>query len=178
LYFYNTTTDREDINDMTTIPTTDRPATDAELPRRIRRPLVVLALVGYPLSVFCWTIAQTWLGLPPVVGGIIGLALVPAYVFAMWRIYEFRNHLAQAPDDQLDERQIRVRDRAYLESYRAFVAVTLLGLAALAIIPDLIDQPITLTYDVVQWLVMGAILLSLILPSAVVAWNEPDLAAE
>lgn len=163
---------------MTRSRATTSRAADAEMRRSVRRPLVVMALVGYPASVFLWTFAQSWLGLPPVMGGILGLALVPAYLYAGWRIYEFRSRLAQAPDHELDERQLRVRDRAYLESYRVFVGVTLLAVVGLAILPDLVDRPVAFTYDIAQWWVMGAILLSLILPSAVVAWNEPDLAED
>jgi hypothetical protein len=149
---------------------------DIELPRRIRRPLAVVAVVGYPAAVFCWTIAQTWLGLAPPVGGIAGLALILGSLFAMWRIYAFRSHLAQAPDAQLDERQVQIRDRAYLDSYRIFVGVTLVALVLLGLVPGMVDKPLTLTFDVVNWFVTGAVLISLVLPSAVVAWREPDLA--
>jgi len=114
--------------------------------------------------------------MPAPVAGIIGLLIVPPTLFAMWRVYEFRSRLAQAPDGDLDERQIQIRDRAYLESYRIYVGVTLIGLVLAAIVPDIVDRPLVLTYDVVQWFVMGAILLSLVLPSAIVAWREPDLA--
>ena len=161
----------------------DRPVTsakvidsDIELPRRVRRPLVVVAVVGYPAAVFSWTIAQTWLGLAPPIGGIAGLLIVLVSLYAMWRIYEFRSHLAQAPDAQLDERQVQVRDRAYLDSYRIFVGVTLVALVLLGLVPGMVERPLTLTFDVVNWFVMGAVLLSLVLPSAVVAWREPDLA--
>jgi hypothetical protein len=149
---------------------------DIELPRRIRRPLAVVALVGYPAAVFCWTIGQTWLGLPPAIGGIAGLALILVTLFAMWRIYEFRSHLAQAPDAQLDERQVQIRDRAYLDSYRIFVGVTLVALVVAGLVPGILGRPLTLTFDVVNWFVMGGVLISLALPSAVVAWREPDLA--
>jgi len=173
LYNYNVKMLHEDVSVMTSTRAT---APDLELPRRVRRPLAVVAIIGYPAAVFFWTLAQSWLGLPPAVGGIAGLALILVSLFAMWRVYEFRSRLAQAPDAQLDERQVQVRDRAYLDSYRIFVAITLVALALAGIIPDLIDRPLALTYDVVNWFVMGGILISLALPSAVVAWREPDLA--
>lgn len=159
---------------MKTSRVIDTRAQDAELPRRQRRILVAVALLGYPTSVFLWTLAQSWLGLPGLAMGILGLALVPAYAYAGWRIYDFRARLAQAPDHDLDERQVRVRDRAYLEAYRIFAGVTLVAVVGLAILPDLLDRPVAFTYDVAQWWVVGTFLVSLLLPSAVVAWNEPE----
>lgn len=53
--------------------------------------------------------------------------------------------------------------------------LVLVALLAVAVLPDILDTPITLDYLTLQWFIMGAILTSVTLPSAVVAWGEPDL---
>lgn len=145
-----------------------------ELPRSSRRLLAALAVAGYPVAVLFLTQAPQ-LGVPAPVAGGVALIGIGITLFAMWRCYAFRGKLAQAPDDRLDEREIRIRDRAYLESYRLFVLAVLVALVAVAIIPDVLDRPITLDYATLNWFIMGAILVSLALPSAVVAWVEPDV---
>jgi len=68
-----------------------------------------------------------------------------------------------------------VRDRAYLESYRVFVAVVLVGLLVVGIGSDVVDRPLLVDFDVVQPVLWAGILYGMLLPSAVVAWGEPDL---
>ncbi|HEX5829301.1 MAG TPA: hypothetical protein VFY23_17365 [Candidatus Limnocylindrales bacterium] len=150
---------------------------DAELRRPVRRLLVLVAMLGYPLLVVAW------LGLPA--AGITGLpwaiavgAIGLAVLMASFTLYQFRRSMAQSPDAMLDERQVRVRDRAYLVAYQAFAGMTLIVLLLLGIGADALDAPVTLTYDVIQPLIWGAILYGMVLPSAVVAWQEPDLDGE
>lgn len=142
--------------------------------RARRRGLVVIALLSYPLLV------AAWLGLPA--AGVTGIPWAIAVLAASglmllsnYGLYAFRRSMAQAPDADLDERQVAVRDRAYLEAYRIFAAIMLLGLLIVGILPDAIDRPLDVTYETVQPFLLGAILYSIILPSAVVAWGEPDL---
>jgi hypothetical protein len=56
-----------------------------------------------------------------------------------------------------------------------FVLITLVTLIALTLGPTLFDEPIALTYEVANWVIVGVVLIALTLPSAVVAWHEPDL---
>lgn len=157
--------------------TSTRPPTpDAELARRIRRPLAVIAVIGYPVAVVFWAVAYGVFGVPPAVAGVVGLVVILLTVFAIRRVYQFRSRLAQAPDDQLDERQLQIRDRAYVESYRIFAAITIVALVLVGIVPDLLDHPLTFDYTVANFFVMGAVILLIALPSAVVAWREPDVA--
>lgn len=144
------------------------------LSRTGRRALVVSALSGYPIFL------GAWFGLPAM--GITGVAWAVAVaaiglatLAAMVALYRFRRSMAQAPEDRLDERQIAVRDHAYLQSYRLFCGGLLLALVAVAIAPDLLDRTLSVTYETIQPLVWAGILYSIILPSAVVAWQEPDL---
>jgi tryptophan-rich sensory protein len=93
-------------------------------------------------------------------------------------LYGFQTSMAHVPDAQLDERQIAIRDRAYLVSYRILATFMLLGIFALSIAPDVLDRPLVVTFETMQPLMWGALLYSLILPSAVIAWQEPDLPGE
>jgi hypothetical protein len=148
-----------------------------ELRLPARRVLVLVSMLGYPVFVFAWT------GLPA--AGITGIpwavtvaALGLGVILSSLALYQFRRSMAQAPDAQLDERQIRVRDRAYLDAYRAFAVIVLLVLFVGGIVADWLEPPIPLTYDVVQALMWGALLYSMVLPSAVVAWQERDIPIE
>jgi uncharacterized membrane-anchored protein len=137
--------------------------------------MAILAIAGYPLALTFWLVVGPAFGLQPGIGAIVSLALLAVTMFAMYRLYAFRSKMAQASDQMLDERQRQVRDRAYVDSYRWFVLITLLTLVAVSLFPTLLDVPITLTYDVANWYIVGVVLISIALPSAVVAWREPDL---
>ncbi len=143
------------------------------MPKVGRRALVLLVMVGYPVFVAAWLLPSAlgiagpgWVLTAAVLGLVIALGA--------FSLYQFRRSMAQSPDALLDERQIAIRDRAYLESYRVLSVIVLFGLLLAGILPDLLDRPIALTYDTVQPIIWGLLLYSLILPSAVVAWREPD----
>jgi hypothetical protein len=148
---------------------------EGEIPRRQRRWLAIVAVAGYPIALAAWLVIGPRVGLPPGLAAIVGLALLAVTMFAMYRLYLFRSKMAQASDEMLDERQRQVRDRAYVDSYRVFVLITLVTLIALTLGPTLFDEPIALTYEVANWVIVGVVLIALTLPSAVVAWHEPDL---
>lgn len=159
---------------MLTRPRLQMDATADRLGRPARRGLVLVALLGYPILV------AAWIGLPAV--GITGLpwlvvvtSIAAVMTLAGVLLYRFQRSLAQSPEDRLDERQVAVRDRAYLHSYRILSGGVLLGLLAAAIAPDLLDRPLSVSYETMQPLLWAAILYSIILPSAVVAWQERDL---
>jgi len=137
--------------------------------------MAILAIAGYPLALIVGLVLAPKLDVIPGLGAVLGLAILAVTMFAMYQLYRFRSQMAQAPDDRLDERQRQIRDRAYVDSYRWFVLITLLTLVALSLGPTLLDAPITLTFEVANWFIVGIVLISIALPSAVVAWREPDL---
>jgi hypothetical protein len=149
----------------------------AEPSLRVRRAIVLVAMVGYPAFVAAW-VGLPLLGVTGIAWGIAVGVLGLGVLLAALALYQFRRAMAQAPDTQLDERQVRVRDRAYLDAYRVYATVVMLVLLIGAILADGLDQPVALTFDLVQPLIWGAILYGMILPSAVVAWQEPDLPGE
>jgi len=148
-----------------------------ETPRVVRRALVGAALAGYPVFVAAW-IGLPTLGVTGIPWALVVAALGLGVILAAIALYQFRRRMAQSPDRDLDERQIAIRDRAYLVSYRAFSAIVLGGLLVAGILPDVLDRPLAVTFEAVQPVFWGAFLYSIILPSAVVAWQEPDLPAD
>jgi hypothetical protein len=143
----------------------------------VRRLLVLVALLGYPLFVGAWA----GLGgdrIPVLAWGLMVGLLGAGVLGASWALYRFRRAMAQAPNAMLDERQVAVRDRAYLDAYRLFTSITLLVLVVAAIGADLADVSVELSFEVLQPIIWGTILYAIVLPSAVVAWREPDLAAD
>jgi hypothetical protein len=146
-------------------------------PRSLRRVLVVGVLAGYPLFVAAW-VGLPELGVTGLVWTIVVAGLGLGVMLGALGLYQFQASMAHVPDAQLDERQIGIRDRAYLVSYRILATLMLLGIFAFSIAPDVLDRPLAVTFETMQPLMWGALLYSLILPSAVIAWQEPDLPGE
>jgi hypothetical protein len=79
-------------------------------------------------------------------------------------------HAADLPDDQLDEREVEVRDRSYLHAYQA-----LGGALALLLFVTVVDESPLGDGEVVQswtYLVLSLLLLALALPSVVLAVRQ------
>jgi uncharacterized membrane protein len=150
---------------------------DMELSRPIRRLLVVAAMLGYPLFVLAW-VGLPAAGVTGIAWGATVAAIGLVVILSAAQLYLFRRSMAQSPDALLDERQVRIRDRAYLVAYQVFAALTMLGLIVVGIGSDALDRPVVVDFDVVQPLIWGAVLYGIVMPSAVVAWQEPDLAGE
>lgn len=145
------------------------------LTRLRRRSAVVATYLGYLAMVSVWYLASAYqsVGLFILVSllGLLMLSGLGVLVTSwVW-------NAANAPDPNLDERQRRVRDRAYLHSYQAFAgSVTAMGFYA-AIAWDN-GWWLPATWNQVQAVMWGVLLLALTLPAAIVAWTEPDLADE
>lgn len=76
--------------------------------------------------------------------------------------------LPDAPDDLLDERQVAVRNAAYIHAYRLFaVAVLVWGFAVLNLLPQDPQRSVI-------GLVMALCTLAAALPSMVLAWSLPS----
>lgn len=133
-----------------------------------RRTAVAVQLLSYPLLCaagyqFAW---PTRFVLP--------LALV---IYAGASVYLYRGtgfwQFGNAPDDQLDERQVQVRNRAYRLAYATVCSLVLLLLAYLLLAPALgwaIPPVDTLLIN----LFYTAVILLPVLPSAILAWTESD----
>ena len=96
-----------------------------------------------------------------------GLAWFPVYFLLRRHVQE----AADLPDEWLDEREIGLRDRSYLEAYRLLggaVAVSLL----VAIVDDAVDAGV-----MTSWLnpLAALLLLSAVLPSMILAMRTAGL---
>lgn len=102
------------------------------------------------------------------VGTLGGLLLLIGYLLIRTSV----RHIADSPDELLDERQIALRDRSYLHSYRIISSVFALALVALFIRVDLSET----AFEISDWWGTGTwfslIMLMAGLPSMVVAWLD------
>lgn len=102
------------------------------------------------------------------VGTLGGLLLLIGYLLIRTSV----RHIADSPDELLDERQIALRDRSYLYSYRIISSVFALALVALFIRIDLSET----AFEISDWWGTGTwfslIMLMAGLPSMVVAWLD------
>ena len=102
------------------------------------------------------------------VGALGGLILLSGYLLIRTSV----RHIADSPDELLDERQIALRDRSYLHSYRIISSVFALIIVALFIRIDLSES----VFEITDWWGTGTwfslIMLMAGLPSMVVAWLD------
>jgi len=102
------------------------------------------------------------------IGTLGGLLLLVGYLLIRTSV----RHIADSPDELLDERQIALRDRSYLHSYRIISSVFALALVALFIRIDLSES----AFEISNWWGTGTwfslIMLMAGLPSMVVAWLD------
>ncbi len=140
--------------------------------RTHRRIAVLATYLGYLAMIGVWFVASSYrsVGLFIVVS-VLGIVMLSGLgvLLTSW-IWSAAN----APDPELDERQQRVRDRAYLHSYQTFAGlVTLAGFYAAVAWDN--GWWLPATWNHVQAVMWGVLLLALTLPAAVVAWREPDM---
>ena len=102
------------------------------------------------------------------IGTLGGLLLFVGYLLIRTSV----RHIADSPDELLDERQIALRDRSYLHSYRIISSVFAIALIALFIRIDLSES----AFEISNWWGTGTwfslIMLMAGLPSMVVAWLD------
>ena len=147
---------------------------DLTIRQQRRRVVVTVALCAYP----AFMVEEALLGRTevPTILRVVAAAAILTIMFAtLRRVVTYQNALARQPDVALDERQIRVRDRAYLVAYRWF-ALAVLGCLLVARIAVEVHVAPGFWSDLVPVFLWGALVYSIVLPSAVVAWETPDSA--
>ncbi len=103
------------------------------------------------------------------------LVLVGA-LFILWGYLALRasvRHVADAPDELLDERQIAARDRTYLQSYRILAA---LAVSVFVVLSILTQEGIFADLPDKTWtgLWFSGIMLVAGIPNMVLAWTTTD----
>lgn len=148
-----------------------RPA-PSRLPRSARRCIVAASALMAAAGLLAVALLPPGSTAATLVKLLIVFAVVAALAWVVTRSTVW--FLSSAPDAALDERERRIRERAYVRAYGVFV-----GLAALAAFylldlgPDL---GLWVPADYNDWwaIVWAFVLLALGLPAALVAWDLPD----
>jgi hypothetical protein len=133
--------------------------------------LGVLSLIIAPIVFWIEDFIQTGFGI---------LAIIP--IFLIWWLLRISVRLvADAPDEYLDEFQVRQRDRTYLHSFRilaGIVTALAVALMVITIVTDFQSQAgvdyyqFELTFGQINsiiWTVLGS---AILIPNLVLAWNQ------
>jgi hypothetical protein len=139
----------------------------------MRRLLVLATFVGYPLVQIGYSGLVAPGRLSTTVWAPVAVVLMSMTIFGTFAIYGFARDRASLKIETLDERQRALRDRAVVLSYLVLSTVVTLVLGLAAIWAAFVG-PIRLEFgDMAGWLVAFGVFLP-ILPSAALAWIEPD----
>jgi hypothetical protein len=141
--------------------------------RRTRRIWVVLAFLGFPLlNVGYLGLVRTgWLS--QTIWAPIAIALFAATLAGVVAIHGYARDRASMTAD-LDEREQRIRDEAWIRAY-GFLSVVVVGAVAILALLASSSGPVTIGMDVIGPVALALGLYLPILPSATLAWAEPDL---
>jgi len=97
-----------------------------------------------------------------------------AAALAIPRVVRVGRAIADDVDTQLDERQVALRNAASLDAFRVVATSLLLGIIWVALGVDKSLWWVPKTYNEWNTVFWGAIVMTLTLPSAFLAWREPD----
>ncbi len=139
------------------------------IPLAQRRIGVVIQLLSYPLVYFLAVLAGLW----PSIAGLLGLAALAGssvYLYKGTGLWQFGN----APDDQLDERQMQIRNQAYRYAYMGVSALIVVSMLFLLVSEEL-KWRITIGYDQINLLFWTVWTIVMTLPSSILAWTEPEV---
>lgn len=147
--------------------------------RSRRRSLVVVLYASYALLVTCFALAErSGFGLIFAAGLLpSGLALMSAFWAISQLALPYATEGSGRNEQLVDERQLQVRDRAFYRAYQILSSVFGLWVVYEGIARTNERQWLWVpqTFDEYQAIVWGYLLVSMTLPSALIAWTEPDL---
>ena len=132
-----------------------------------------LTIVGVMIALIV-AVPFAWLYLP----ALAALGVVAIGAVGWWALRMSVRVIADLPEEYLDERQARQRDRSYVDAYRWFVSITLaaatLALVWFVFVSENDAVTLELTWGgamAIFWTFEG---LALTLPSIALAVREPD----
>lgn len=148
--------------------------------RSRRRALVITLYAAYVALIACFSLAgREGLGLLFLVSLIpVGTVLLASFWSLSQIALPYATEGAGVALVPPDERQLQVRDRAFYRAYQTISALFGLWIVYEAIARTNTRQWFWLpqTFDEYQAIVWAYLLVSMTLPSAIIAWTEPDLA--
>ena len=142
--------------------------------RRSRRVVAMATFLGLP-AMYAWSSFWQTTAVPSILWGPVSFLLIGVTVVGAFVLYRYARDRATMPGIGLDERERQLRDRAWILSYQVLSVVVVVLVAAL-VIPVLgFGQPVTVgaTLAGAAALCLGVLLP--LLPTAALAWIEPDL---
>jgi len=147
--------------------------------QRNRRILVVLMAIGTALVAAgsYWPTLKTNLDLSDGTSVLIYSVTAIFAIFAVLLGYLFLRisvrGIADAPDELLDERQIKIRDTSFRYAYYGFGYIVLVLLLLMNLGPEVkLFQP---EGNDGSYLIISMLFLSAALPSMILAWRERDI---
>ena len=147
-----------------------------DAPRRTRRTLALLAFIGIPLQYLGYVALVANGIVSPALWAPVTVALFSMTFIGYVGVVGFARGRAEMSAD-LDERQSQVRDRALSLAYGVVTTAVVAVLAGVALYTSFVG-PITLDMTSLTPILIAIGLYLPILPSAVLAWIEPDLPNE
>ena len=145
----------------------------SRMPQRSRRVVAIATLIGMPVA-YLWSSYWLATSAPTVLWGPITFVLFGATIVGAFLLYGYARGRAELPGRNLDERQRQLRDRAWILSYQVLSAVVILGVIVAGIEAFLVERPVTLDASAINALVLSVAVLLPVLPTAALAWIEPD----
>ena len=139
------------------------------IPRAQRRVAVVMQLVSYPLVFLVATLLGIWPSFSTLLGLLV-FAGLSAYLYYNTGLWQFGN----APDEQLDERQVQTRNQAYRLAYIGVSALIILLIVSL-LMADHYGLNLPRGYDQISPVFWTIWTFVMVLPSAILAWTESDV---
>jgi hypothetical protein len=140
--------------------------------RSVRRRNVILLAVSYPIvSALLWATLRD--------NPFFALTHLVATVLILWtlaieRVGRVGKAIGDDIDSRLDERQLALRNAAYLDAYRISSGIVLVGVIWIALGLDLGIWWVPSTYDEWNLIFWGLFIYLMTLPSAFLVWREPD----
>lgn len=145
----------------------------AHLSRAVRRALAVTSVLAVIGGVVVYELGRR-AGARDI-GFSAGAVLLVLGVMAALIVWRWSRNRGQWADDGLDERDRRVRDRAWATSYRVLAMAVLGAILAINVL-GLMGADIAA--EIAREISMMMIAFVAILPTLVLAWTEPDLPAD
>lgn len=137
--------------------------------RRLLVAAIYLGLVVYT-SIFSVVGDSWWL-----LAGLLGF--VTTIAIHSWLLAPFTQRIADKKENDLDERQLAIRNHAHRTAYQILAAMVMLALLYIQVNLAYFDGrlwTLSVTDQNISYFLVGAIWLVITLPTSIIAWKEPD----